>query len=182
MWYRWRGGSLWYYIKPRIWKGSFTTVNLLYNFLAALLLSHLHMASDKELSILTSNFSTLCLRVCECAGVHAYLLSHVRLFATPRTVTHKAPVYGIFQARILGKVVISSSRGTFPTQGSKPCLLFLLHWPRFFATVPPGNHSLPMCWGVGVGLSLCHVCLFATLWTVALWAPLSMEFSRPTWS
>ena len=34
-------------------------------------------------------------------------------------------VHGIFQARILERVAISYSRGIFPIQGSKPCLLYL---------------------------------------------------------
>ena len=33
-------------------------------------------------------------------------------------------VHGIFQARVLEWVAVSSSRGSFPTQGSNP----LLHW------------------------------------------------------
>ncbi|MCB2687161.1 hypothetical protein KQ755_14935, partial [Listeria monocytogenes] len=37
-------------------------------------------------------------------------------------------VYGIFQEKILEWVAISSSRGIFPTQGSNPNLLSLLHW------------------------------------------------------
>ena len=37
-------------------------------------------------------------------------------------------VHGILQARILEWVAISSSRGIFPTQGSEPRLLCLLHW------------------------------------------------------
>ena len=37
-------------------------------------------------------------------------------------------VHGIFQARILEWVAISSSRGVFLTQGSNPSLLCLLHW------------------------------------------------------
>ena len=36
--------------------------------------------------------------------------------------------HGIFQARILEWVAISSSRGIFSTQGLNPCLLCLLHW------------------------------------------------------
>ena len=36
-------------------------------------------------------------------------------------------VYGIFQARILEWVAISSSRGIFPTQGSNQVLLGLLN-------------------------------------------------------
>ena len=37
-------------------------------------------------------------------------------------------IHGIFQARILEWVFISSSRAFFPTQGLNPCLLLLLHW------------------------------------------------------
>ena len=37
-------------------------------------------------------------------------------------------VHEIFQARILEWVTISYSRGIFPTQGSNPHLLHLLHW------------------------------------------------------
>ena len=37
-------------------------------------------------------------------------------------------VHGIFQSRILVWVATSFSRGVFPTQGSNPCLLHLLHW------------------------------------------------------
>ena len=37
-------------------------------------------------------------------------------------------VHGIFQARMLERVAISSSRGIFTTQGLNPSLLCLLHW------------------------------------------------------
>ena len=37
-------------------------------------------------------------------------------------------VHGILQARILEWVAMLSSRGIFPTQGSNPFLLSLLHW------------------------------------------------------
>ena len=37
-------------------------------------------------------------------------------------------VHGIFQARILEQVAISSSRGIFLIQGSNPCFLRLLCW------------------------------------------------------
>ena len=44
---------------------------------------------------------------------HTSLLSHVRLFVTPRTVAHQAPlVHGIFQARLLEYVAISYYRGS----------------------------------------------------------------------
>ena len=43
----------------------------------------------------------------------AHSLSHICLFATPRTVALQAPpVHGIFQARILEWVATSSSRGS----------------------------------------------------------------------
>ena len=41
----------------------------------------------------------------------ACMLSCVRLFATPWSVAHQSPVYGVFQARILESVAISYSRG-----------------------------------------------------------------------
>ena len=37
-------------------------------------------------------------------------------------------VHGILQARILEWAAISSSRGSFPSHGSNPCLLCLLYW------------------------------------------------------
>ena len=51
-------------------------------------------------------------------------------------------VHGIFQARILEWVVISSSR-IFPTQGSNSCLLRLLHWQVDSLTAaPPGKPNV----------------------------------------
>ena len=40
------------------------------------------------------------------------MLSHVQLFATPRTSPPDSSVHEIFQARILEQVAISYSRGT----------------------------------------------------------------------
>ena len=49
-------------------------------------------------------------------------------------------VHGIFQARILELVAISTSRGIFPTQGFNWHLLCLLHWQAdSFTTEPPGK-------------------------------------------
>ena len=49
-------------------------------------------------------------------------------------------VHGIFQARILKWVAISSSRGSSPTQGSN---LDLPHWQvDSLLSEPPGNHRL----------------------------------------
>ena len=41
-----------------------------------------------------------------------YLLSHVQLFVTPRTVAHQLLCPGIFQSRTLEWVAMSSSRGS----------------------------------------------------------------------
>ena len=48
--------------------------------------------------------------------------------------------HGILQARLLEWVAMPSSRGIFLTQGSNPCLLYLLHWQAgFLPLVPPGK-------------------------------------------
>ena len=49
-------------------------------------------------------------------------------------------VHGILQARILEWDAMPSSRGIFPTQGSNPCLLCLLHWQAGSLPLsPPGK-------------------------------------------
>ena len=58
-------------------------------------------------------------------------------------------VHGIFQARILEWVAISSSQRIFPIQGLKSCHLHLLHWQAdSLPLVPPGK------------LKYCHPDLF----------------------
>ena len=54
---------------------------------------------------------------------HSVLCNFLRPCSPPDSSVH-----GISQARILEWVVISCSRGIFPTQGSNLSLLFLLHW------------------------------------------------------
>ena len=62
------------------------------------------------------------------------VLSRVQFFATLCTVALQIPVHGIFQARILGCIAISSSRGSSnePTPLVSPALqadsLLLSHW------------------------------------------------------
>ena len=52
-------------------------------------------------------------------------------------------VHGILQARTLEWVAISYSRGIFPTQGSNPHLLCLLHWQvGSLPLAPPGKASI----------------------------------------
>ena len=57
------------------------------------------------------------------------LLSCVWLFATPWTITCRAPLsMGILQTRTLEWVAMPFYCEIFPTQGSNPHLLHLLHW------------------------------------------------------
>ena len=75
------------------------------------------------------------------ASMQACMLSHfsrVQFCTTPWTVAPKVPL--ILQARILEQIAMPSSRGIFLTQGSNPCLLYLLHWQAgFLPLVPPGK-------------------------------------------
>ena len=62
--------------------------------------------------------------------VHVYVLSHVQLFATPKDCSLPgSSVHGIFQAKILERVAISSSRGS-SLQGTRDRtrVMQLLHW------------------------------------------------------
>ena len=61
------------------------------------------------------------------SSVYACVFSHVQLFVTINCSPPGSSERGIFQARILEWVVISFSRGIFPTQGLNPHLLCLLH-------------------------------------------------------
>ena len=66
-------------------------------------------------------------------------------------------------------------RGTFPTQGSNPHLLCLLHWQEGSLPLAPPGKPIPRVEWVK---SLSRVRLFATPWTAAYQAPPSMEFFR----
>ena len=75
--------------------------------------------------------------VCVCARArmctHTHGLGRVRLFATPWTVAHQAPLsMGIFQARILEWTAISSSRASsqprYQTHISCTGRQVLYHW------------------------------------------------------
>ena len=56
------------------------------------------------------------------------LLSHVRLFSTPWTVAHQAPVSIGFPRQEYWSRLPFPSPGTSPTQGSNLHVLCLLHW------------------------------------------------------
>ena len=47
-------------------------------------------------------------------------LIHVRLFATPWSIAHQAPLHGIFQARILGVGFHFLHPGDLPNPGIEP--------------------------------------------------------------
>ena len=66
-----------------------------------------------------------CVFTCVCA----YLLSHVRLFATPGTVAHWAPLSMGFSRQEYWGGLPFPSPGDLPDPGIKnQCLLHLLHW------------------------------------------------------
>ena len=60
--------------------------------------------------------------------MHAQLLSHVRLFGTPWTVAYQAPLYMGFSQQEYWSGCRLFLQRIFPTQGSNPCVLCLLHW------------------------------------------------------
>ena len=116
--------------------------------------------------------------------INECLLSHVLVFATPWTVAHQASLSsGIFQTRILEWVAISS-----PTGSSWPRDHTQVSWivGRFFI-IWATRGTQKILWRflkkLKIELPCIHACsvasvlseLFATLWTVAYQAPLSMD-------
>ena len=64
----------------------------------------------------------VCLCMCPCT----LTLHHIRLFATPWTVVLQAPLsYPGKNTEVGGHFLL---QGIFPTQGSSPGVLHLLHW------------------------------------------------------
>ena len=96
----------------------------------------------------------------------------VQLFVNPLDcILPGSSVHGIFQARILEWVAISSSRGSSLIQELNLCPLCLLFWQA---------HSLPLC-HMGSPMCRCvlsHVQLFVTSGTIACPTPLCKELSR----
>ena len=68
------------------------------------------------------NHCPVCVCVCACTQSCLTLCDPMD-WSPPGSSVHE-----IFQARTLEWVAISSLQGIFPTQGSNPCLLRLLHW------------------------------------------------------
>ena len=101
---------------------------------------------------------SVCVCVCVCVCVHALSRSRIWSLATPWTVAHEAPLsMGIFQARILEWVAISSCRDQ--TQGSNLRLFNLLHWQA--GSLPlhhPGNLLLALVWLILTNYILQQLC------------------------
>ena len=116
------------------------------------------------------------------------LFSHVRLFCDPMNCSRPgSPVHGIFQARILEWFDISFSRGfSWPRDWTGVSCVSCVRRQMFYHCATwasltqkhqwecPGYHAFY----IRVLSCACHVWLFATLWTAACHAPLSMGFSR----
>ena len=73
--------------------------------------------------------------MCACVS-----LSPVWLFAASETVGHQAPLSMGFPSKNYSVGCHSLLQGCFQTQGSKPHLLYLLHW--FFTTELPGKQYM----------------------------------------
>ena len=88
-------------------------------FWSGILAVYINVSYFSSSDLEVSDFQCLCYAV----------LSHVWLFATPWTGACQAPLsMGILQARILEWGCHALLQGIFPTQGSNPGLLCLLHW------------------------------------------------------
>ena len=74
--------------------------------------------------------------VCVCVTVSVCVLSHVLLSATLLTVAQQAPLSMEFSRQKYLSGLHFLLQGIFPTQGSNPPLLGLLHWQA---------DSLPLC-------------------------------------
>ena len=99
-----------------------------------------------------------------------------QLFATPWTVAHQAPMSMGFSRQECCSGLLFPPQGDLPSWGLKQCLLCLLgrqadSLPLSQLRSPPNGMEEKM-------LVAQSIQLFATLWTIAQQAPLSIEFSR----
>ena len=96
--------------------------------------------------------------------------SHVQLFATLWIVAHQAPLSMRFSRQEHWSGLLCPPLGNLPDPGSNPPILCLLHWQvGSLPLVPPQFSSVH---------SLSCVQLFATPWTAACQASLSITNSR----
>ena len=92
-------------------------------------------------------------------------LSHVKLFETPRTVAHQAPLsMEILQARILESVAISTSRGSSQPKDSTQvsCIVGGFFTDRATRKAQQQNEHTLSIQLISSVQSLSHVPLFAT--------------------
>ena len=82
--------------------------------------------------------------------MHAWLLSRVQFFVTPRSVAHQAPLSMGFSSKNTGVGCHALFQGTFPTLGSN---LNLLHWQAdSFTTEKTGKPKNVTNWTLNVFL------------------------------
>ena len=73
----------------------------------------------------------------------SWSLSCVRLFVTPWTIPHQAPLSTGFSSQENWSRFLFPFPGIFPTQGSNPHVLHLLHWQ--VDSLPLGHLRFPFC-------------------------------------
>ena len=95
--------------------------------------------------VISSTLSCVCVQISSCKdkshiGLKCQSLSRVWLFVTPWTVDRQAPLSMDFPGKNTGVGCHALLQGIFPTQGSNPCLLCLLHWQEgSLPLAPPGK-------------------------------------------
>ena len=72
-------------------------------------------------------------------------LSHVQHFVTPWTVARQAPLSMGFSRQEYWSGCHALLQGIFPTQGSNPCLLCLLHWQEGSLLLAPPENCYAIC-------------------------------------
>ena len=78
-----------------------------------------------------------CVCVCVCVSGAQ---SCPGLIATPWTVAHQSPLSMVFSKQEYWSRLHALLQGIFPTQGSNPCFLSLLHWQAgSLSLLPPVN-------------------------------------------
>ena len=95
-------------------------------------------------------------------------------------------VHGIFQARILEWVAISTFQGIIPTQGLNPCLLQLLLWKLWVLTTwLPGKSQQVLFLSLIFQLdkfedqmkSLAQNYIYVSYWEITSWSKLNIAFA-----
>ena len=97
----------------------------------------------------------LVVRVCVCVCVCAHMLSHVRLFETPWTVAHQAPLSIEFSWQEYWSELPFPPPGDLPDPGIKPISLAAPTLAgRFFTTAPPGMPPSCACCSCSLNINI----------------------------